>query len=55
MREDIPFVIENSRIPKFLSIFIDIWAITIWPFIICRGVMSNITLNHEKNSYKTAI
>ena len=26
-----PLIIENSRIPKFLSIFINIWAITIWP------------------------
>ena len=43
-----PIIIENSRIPKFLSIFIDIWAITLCPFIICRGKMDEVTLNHEK-------
>ena len=43
-----PIIIQNSRIPKLLSIFIDIWAITIWPFIICRGEMNEQTLNHEK-------
>ena len=43
-----PIVIENSKIPKYLSIFINIWAITLWPFIICRGKMGEVTLNHEK-------
>lgn len=43
-----PIIIENSKIPKFLSIFISIWAITLWPFIICRGKMNEVTLNHEK-------
>ncbi len=44
----IPIVIQNSKIPQWLSIFINIWAITIWPFIICRGEMNEVTLNHEK-------
>ena len=43
-----PIVIQDSQIPKYLSIFIQIWAITIWPFIICKGKMSEVTLNHEK-------
>ena len=43
-----PIIIENSRIPKWLSIFIDIWAITLYPFIICKGEMDEQTLNHEK-------
>ena len=43
-----PIIIENSRIPKLLSIFIDIWAITLYPFIICKGEMDEMTLNHEK-------
>jgi hypothetical protein len=44
-----PIVINNSNIPVFLSKFapIDIWAVTIWPFIICRGVMDEHTVNHE--------
>ena len=43
-----PIIIENSNIPKYLSIFINIWAITLWPFIISRGKMSEVTINHEK-------
>jgi hypothetical protein len=44
-----PIIINNSKIPVFLSHFspIDIWAITLWPFIICRGEMSEGTVNHE--------
>ena len=44
----IPIIIQDSKIPKWLSIFINIWAITIWPFIICKGKMDKVTLNHEK-------
>ena len=44
----IPIVLQNSKIPQWLSIFINIWAITIWPFVICRGEMDEVTLNHEK-------
>jgi hypothetical protein len=44
-----PIIVNNSKIPIFLSKFspIEIWAITIWPFILCRGVMSEGTVNHE--------
>ena len=41
-------IIENSSIPKALSVFIDIWAITLYPFIICRGKLDEITKNHER-------
>ena len=44
----IPFVIENSSIPKYLSIFINISAITIWPFVISRQKFNPVVLNHEK-------
>ena len=44
----IPIVLQNSKIPQWLSIFINIWAITIWPFVICREEMDEVTLNHEK-------
>jgi len=44
----IPVVIQNSKIPKYLSVFINIWAITLWPFIICREEMNDVTINHEK-------
>jgi len=41
-------IIENSSIPQALSVFIDIWAITLYPFIICKGEMDEITKNHER-------
>jgi len=41
-------IIENSKIPQALSIFINIWAITLYPFIICKGEMDEITKNHER-------
>ena len=43
-----PIIIQNSKIPKMLSIFIDIWAITLYPFIICKGEMNEQTIRHEK-------
>ena len=43
-----PIIIQNSKIPVYLSIFISIGAITLFPFIISRDEMSDITINHEK-------
>jgi hypothetical protein len=40
-------VIENSRIPQLLSWFINIHAITLYPFIICRTVLDKQTRSHE--------
>ncbi len=34
--------------PKYLSIFINIYAITLYPFIICREEMNETVLQHEK-------
>ena len=42
-----PIIIQNSNIPKYLSIFISISAITLFPFIISRDEMSEITIRHE--------
>lgn len=45
-----PINIFNSKIPKMLSIFIDISAITIWPFVIYRAKEEDLKgslLNHE--------
>lgn len=41
--------IENSIVPKILSTVtpIDIFAITIGPFVFCRDVISEVTRNHE--------
>ena len=44
----IPIVIENSIIPKLLSVFITINAITLWPFVISRSVFNKLVLDHEK-------
>jgi len=41
-------LIENSRIPKLLSVFINIKAITLWPFIIFRNETDDVMLNHER-------
>ena len=41
------YIIENSKIPKYLSWFINIWAITLYPFIICRGKLDQQTRTHE--------
>lgn len=44
-----PIMIENSKVPVFLSHFapIDIWAISFGPFVWCRGIMSDVTKRHE--------
>lgn len=42
-----PIIIQNSNIPKYLSWFIHINAITLYPFIISRDKMSEITIRHE--------
>tara|TARA_R100000005_G_C4909475_1_gene147840 strand:- start:105 stop:446 length:342 start_codon:yes stop_codon:yes gene_type:complete len=42
-----PIVIIAPRFVKALSIIIDIFAITLWPFIISREEMSEDVLNHE--------
>jgi hypothetical protein len=44
-----PILVNSSKIPAFLSKFspIDIWAVTIWPYVFCRGIMSAKDVNHE--------
>ena len=42
-----PIIIQNSNIPKYLSIFISISAITLFPFIISRDEMNKVTIRHE--------
>ena len=43
-----PIIIVSPIICKALSIFIEVGAITLYPFIISRVPMSDVTLNHEK-------
>ena len=42
-----PIVIVSPRICKALSVFINVGAITLYPFIISREKMDKLTLNHE--------
>jgi hypothetical protein len=42
-----PIVVEDSKIPKALSLVIDIWGITLWPFVLVRGKIDPFTLRHE--------
>jgi hypothetical protein len=42
-----PIIVENSKIPKLLSLVIQIGAITLWPFIFFRDDADEITVNHE--------
>ena len=41
------WIIEDSRIPQALSLFINIWAITLYPFIVCKGKLDQQTRTHE--------
>tara|TARA_A100001515_G_C4493561_1_gene184156 strand:- start:91 stop:432 length:342 start_codon:yes stop_codon:yes gene_type:complete len=42
-----PILVIAPKFVKALSIIIDIYAITLWPFIISREEMSEDVLNHE--------
>ena len=41
-------IITNSKIPQRLSIFIDIYAITLYPYIFIKDEGNPIVINHEK-------
>ncbi len=43
----IPIIVKNSKIPKFLSWVIDVYAITLWPFVFIRDDGNERTINHE--------
>jgi hypothetical protein len=49
-----PIYIENSRIPALLSYMspIDIWAISIGPFVWCRGFLTDRLRRHETIHYQ---
>jgi hypothetical protein len=48
-----PKFYENSKLPVVLSKFvpIEIWAITIGPWVFCRGELSEKTKRHEAIHY----
>ena len=41
-------IIKNSIIPKLSSVFINVYAITLWPFVFIRDEGNERTINHEK-------
>ena len=41
-------VIKNSKIPQYLSLVINAYAIALWPFIFIRDEGNEVTINHEK-------
>jgi len=42
-----PFIVEHSRVPRLLSLVVEVEAITLWPFIFARGALSPQTRRHE--------
>ena len=40
-------IIRNSKIPKLLSVVIDAYAITLWPFVFIRDEGHPVVINHE--------
>ena len=43
----IPIIVKNSKIPRLLSWVIDVYAITLWPFVFIRDDGNERTINHE--------
>jgi len=43
-----PIIIVSPRICKALSVFINVGAITLFPFIVSKEKMDETVLNHEK-------
>ena len=44
---NLPIVIKNSKIPELMSLVIDVYAITLWPFVFIRDEGNTRTINHE--------
>ena len=42
------FIIVSPKFCKAVSVFIDVHAITLFPFIVCKEKMDSVTLNHER-------
>ena len=43
----LPIIVKNSKIPKLMSWVIDVYAITLWPFVFVRDEGNERTLRHE--------
>lgn len=40
-------IVKNSVVPRLMSVFIDVYAITLWPFIFIRDEGDQRTVTHE--------
>lgn len=47
-----PIIVVSPKLTKLLSIFIDVYAITIFPFIFCFEPINDIVENHETIHYE---
>ena len=43
----LPIIVKNSKLPKIFSWVIDVYAITLWPFVFIRDEGNDRTINHE--------
>ena len=50
-----PIFVENSKVPGMLSWVVRIWAITLFPFVFCRGLIGEVTRRHETIHHKQYI
>lgn len=52
-----PILIEDSKIPVWLSYIspIEIKAITLFPFVLARGKMDHVTINHESIHFQQCL
>ena len=41
-------IVKNSKIPKYMSIFINVYAITLYPYVFIRDDGNERVINHEK-------
>ena len=44
---NLPVIVRNSKIPNIMSLVIDVYAITLWPFVFIRDEGNERTINHE--------
>jgi hypothetical protein len=43
----LPIIVRNSWVPKAMSLVINAYAITLWPFVFIRDEGNDRTINHE--------
>jgi hypothetical protein len=42
-----PIIVKNSKVPKMMSLVINVYAITLWPFIFIRDDGDERVIRHE--------